>query len=260
MVFYNTLDPIALSLGPLVIRWYGIMYVIAFVIAYWYCYRRIKTKKADLSVSDLDSLIFWVIIGGIIGARMFAVTFWNTDYYLANPLKVFAVWEGGLSFHGGLVGGLVALVAVSKKLKKSFWTLADLLVVPYALGQALGRVGNFINSELYGTVTSLPWGVNFLNETDLIRNPIFRHPNQLYEVAYDLLIFAILYSLRNKGYKKGTLVALFLVLYSVFRFLTEFLRVEHAGILGFTFPQWFNVIMFIVGVSMLAKRYVVCKA
>jgi len=263
MVFFNNLDPTLLSIGPLELRWYGLMYVAAFLVVYFYARSRITKKKIDLTLPQLDTIMFWLTISMIIGARLFNVVFYNFSYFLSHPLEIFFIWQGGLSFFGGLIGMVIAACIMIKQMKVSFWKLADLFIVPLALGQALGRIGNFFNHELYGTITSLPWGVNFktniagkfLPEVNALGDFVFRHPNQLYEVGYDLVIFFILFTLRNKGYLPGSLFAIFLMLYGVFRFITEFFRTDDPIALGLTIGQFFNILTFIVGGAVLYLLY-----
>ncbi len=246
-MWVHNLNPILLSLGPIEIRWYGLMYVLSFIIVYIYARAVVKHKKIDISLKELDDLMIWLVAAMIIGARLFEVVFYNHTYYLANPSEIIAIWHGGLSFHGGLAGVLIAGYAFSKKKKINFLQLCDVFVVPLALAQAFGRIGNFINGELYGRITSLPWGVKFSSAEG------FRHPSQLYEVAYDLAIFAFLFVQRNKKKAHGYFVAWFLILYPFFRFLTEFVREPEVMIGPLTMGQCLNIPMFILGVYLLYR-------
>jgi len=245
MVFYHNLNPILLDLGPLQIRWYGIMYVIAFVITYFYLKWASDKGKIKLTISEIESFLAWIIVGMLIGARVFEVLFYNLPYYLNSPLKVFAIWQGGLSFHGGLVGIIIVSLIYCYHKKINFLNMADILSVPAILGQALGRIGNFINGELPGRITSLPWGTQFPGFSG------FRHPSQLYEMGYDFVIFGILFFKRNKNYKHGTIFALFLILYSFFRFFTEFVREPTTMVGVLTMGQALNVPMFIFGIWLI---------
>lgn len=254
MAFYHNLNPTIVQFFGLEIRWYGIMYVLTFLIAYYYLVYAVKNKKINATKEDADDILLWLTIGLILGARAFEVLVYNPAYYWQNPWKVFAIWKGGLSFHGGLLGAVIAGWLICRKKQIKLLNLADILVVPLALGQALGRLGNFINGELYGRVTSAWWGVNFGNELDKMGNAVFRHPSQLYELSYDLIIFGVLFSLRNKEMKQGKMLAIFLMLYSVFRFLTEFVREPDYYIGPLTVGQMLNIPMFLIGAWIVWKN------
>lgn len=254
MVFYHNIDPTILSLGPLEIRWYGIMYVITFLITYHYLLQAIRHKKINLTTEDVDDIILWPTIGLLLGARLFEVIIYNPAYYLQNPLMIFAIWKGGLSFHGGLLGAIVAAIIICRKKHIGVMQLGDIIIIPLALGQALGRLGNFINGELYGRITNAWWGMNFGNELDSMGNHVFRHPSQLYEMSYDLIIFGILMLIRNKNLKQGTMIAIFLILYSIFRFFTEFVREPNYLIGPLTPGQLLNIPMLIIGVWLVYRK------
>jgi len=198
-----------------------------------------------MTMPQLDSLLFWLVISMIAGARLFEVLFWQRAYYFANPMKILAIWEGGLSFHGSLVAMVLVTVYLSRKWKLPLARIADLLIVPLSLGQSFGRIGNFFNHELVGKVSSLPWAVNFNGELNQLGELVFRHPNQLYEATYNVIIFAILLMLHKKGVRPGVLFAAWLVLYAVCRFFTEFLRVGEPMIGPLTTGQCFNLLMIV---------------
>ncbi|MBI4140868.1 prolipoprotein diacylglyceryl transferase [Candidatus Woesearchaeota archaeon] len=254
MVFFHNINPVIVQLGPVEIRWYGLMYVFAFLFALWYVKKASKEGKIKLDDEQIDNFFVWLTVALIVGARLFAVVFWDFSYYAQHPLEIFAFWKGGLSFHGGLVGVIVAAFLLCRKHNISFLHLADIFIVPLALGQAFGRIGNFINGELYGIPTLLPWGVNFFNEVDAVGNFVFRHPSQLYEVLYDVAIFIFLWLLKDKKLKNGFLFATFLLLYAVFRTLTEFIRVPEGMIGPLTISQAFNIPMFVAGLWLLLRR------
>ena len=255
MVFFHNLDPVLLNLGFAQIKWYGLMYVIAFLVTYFYVRSAVKHKKFGnkLTLDDVDVLMGWLVVALIVGARIFEVLFYAPSFYFSHPAEIIAVWHGGLSFHGGLLGMLIATWIFCRKKKISILEMADILIVPLALGQALGRIGNFINGELVGRITSLPWGVNFGGETNSFGQSVFRHPSQLYEVFYDLVIFSVLFAIRNKKLPRGYLFGWFLILYSVFRFFTEFVREPEVMLGPLTLGQWFNIPMLVAGVWMLRK-------
>jgi len=247
-VFFHNLNPIIFDFGPLEIRWYGLMWVLGFLVTYFYVRTAARKKIISLSDKEVDDLVILLTVAILIGARLFEVLVYRPSYYFSNPLQILAIWRGGLSFHGGLVGIIAGMWWYCKKKKLSFLKLADVFVVPLALAQAFGRIGNFINGELWGRITNVPWAFKFPNAEG------FRHPSQLYEVGYNLVIFGILYPLRNKKYREGTLLAWFLVLYSVFRFLNEFVR-EPDYLLGPLTPgQWLNIPMLLAGLWLLKRR------
>lgn len=251
MAFYHTINPVLLHLGPLEIRWYGVMYALSFLFVYWYIKKASREQKISLTETQIDSFLLWLTISMLFGARLFSVLFWDFTYYMQHPIQILAFWNGGLSFHGGFSGVLVASLFLCRKHKIPLLHFADVIIVPLALAQALGRIGNFINGELYGVPTTLPWAVNFGGEINATGNPVFRHPNQVYEAGYDLLIFITLWQLKGKKYQSGTLFALFLLLYSVFRTLTEFIR-EPEGMVGpLTISQALNIPLFILGITIL---------
>lgn len=250
-MFYHNINPTLLKLGPFEIRYYGIIFALGFVIAYFFIYHLAKERKLDLTKEDVADFIFYIILGTVIGARIFEILFYNLKYYLANPLEMIAIWHGGLSFHGGLVGAALAGYLFCRKKRLSFYDLADICVIPLALGLFLGRIANFLNAELVGRITDVPWCVKFPH------NEGCRHPSQLYESAKNLFIFFVLYNIRNKKLKKGILFWSFALLYSTLRFFIEFVRAPdpQLGLLLFnlTMGQWLNIIMFAVGLYFIIK-------
>jgi phosphatidylglycerol:prolipoprotein diacylglycerol transferase len=255
MTFIHNLDPVLLNLGFAQIKWYGLMYVVAFLVTYFFVRAAVKQKKfgKKLTLDDVDTLMLLLVVGLIVGARLFEVLFYNSAFYFSHPAEIIAVWHGGLSFHGGLLGMLLMTWLFCRKKKISLLALADVLIVPLAVGQALGRVGNFINAELVGRITTLPWGMNFGGEVNAAGNSVFRHPSQLYEVFYNLVIVSILFTIRNKKLPKGYLFAWFLTLYSVFRFFNEFVREPEVMVGPLTLGQLLNIPMFAAGVWLLWK-------
>jgi len=222
------IDPILIQLGPIRLSWYGMMYVLSFVISYLLV--RYQTRKKDFGVSkqEVEDLYFYLILGLVIGARLGYVLFYDLKTYLADPFEIIAIWHGGMSFHGGLIGVLLVGILFSWKNKKSFWKIADRVIVTAPIGLGLGRIGNFINGELYGRVTQAPLGMIFPKGGTLPR-----HPSQLYESALEGgVLFLILWLIKDKKLPTGGLLAIFLFLYGVFRFLVEFLREPDAH-LGF---------------------------
>ena len=252
-MFYHSIDPVLFRIGPLEVRYYGIIYVLGFIIAYFMIQHLARKREMGLSKDDLSDLIFYELIGVVIGARLFYVVFYNMAYYLQKPLEVFAVWHGGLSFHGGLAGAIVAAYWFSRKKKFDLLALADIVVIPAALALALGRIGNFLNGELVGRVTNVPWAVQFQGYEG------FRHPSQLYESAKNFIIFGVLWYLKEKKLPKGMLFWTFTLLYSVLRFFIEFVR-EPDSQLGFivfnlTMGQLLNIAMLIVALFFMFNLY-----
>jgi phosphatidylglycerol---prolipoprotein diacylglyceryl transferase len=244
---YPTIDPVLIHFGPVQIRWYGLMYVIAFSLGYLLL-RRFGTRGGrDLGSDEAGDLLSYCVIGVIAGARLGYCLFYNLPVYLHEPLRVFAVWEGGMSFHGGLAGSVVAGWMFALRRKKAFLMLADLggLVAP--VGLFFGRLGNFINGELYGRVTHVPWGMVFPGGGE---HP--RHPSQLYEAVLEgPILFLILMLIGRRELPRGFLFATFLSGYGLIRFGLEFFREPDAQlglILGpFTMGQLLSMLMIVFG-------------
>ncbi len=246
-MFYHNIDPEILNLGPIEIRYYGLIFAFGFLFAYLFLKRYKKSIRLFKRDDQIDSLLIYLIIGIIAGARLFEVIFYNPNYYLTSPLKVIAVWQGGLSFHGGIAGAAVAVYLFARKYNYSFLKVADLLSIPAALALFLGRIANFINGELYGRITSVPWAVKFQNIDG------FRHPSQLYESAKNLLIFVILLMQDKKERRPGYIFSLFLILYSVLRFFIEFVREPQLLLGPLTMGQLLSIPLFVIGVILYEK-------
>lgn len=217
---YPQIDPVLIHLGPLAIRWYGLMYVIGFVVAYFLMITVVRRKNYDLTREQVEDCLATCILGLILGGRLGYCLIYNLPYYLSHPLKIVAVWEGGMSFHGGMAGILLAGWWYARRNGKPFLLLADLGALGATPGLFFGRIGNFINGELYGRVTDVPWGMVFPTG-----GPDPRHPSQLYEATGEgLLLFVILYLLTRRRHEHGEIVASFLIFYGVIRFCLEFFR------------------------------------
>ena len=202
-------NPIMIDLGLIKISWYGMMYVLGFIGSYLLVRYEMKRKDFGITRIEVENLYFYLIIGLMVGARLGYVLFYDLRMFLSNPLEIFAIWRGGMSFHVGLIGVLIVGVLFSWRNKKSFWKVADLVIVTAPIGLGLGRMGNFINGELYGRVTTLPWGMIFPRGGSLLR-----HPSQLYESALEGgVLFAILWFLKDKKLPIGGLLALFIFFY-----------------------------------------------
>ncbi|MGC9324614.1 MAG: prolipoprotein diacylglyceryl transferase [Desulfomonilia bacterium] len=251
---YPDIDPVLIHIGPFAVRWYGLMYIIGFVIAYFVMRRISRIRNLDMSRSDIEDFIAYSVLGLVVGARLGYCFFYNFHFYLANPLKIFAVWQGGMSFHGGLIGLFITAGLYGLYRKKSFWMIADLGAVAAPPGLFFGRIGNFINGELYGRVTNMPWGMVFPGA-----GPLPRHPSQLYEAFLEgLVLFVVLYLLSMKARTQGIVISCFLILYGLIRFVLEFFR-EPDSQLGFiiaslTMGQILCLIMIAAGVGLLAYR------
>jgi len=242
------IDPILIDLGIIRVSWYGLMYLFGFLASYLLVRYQMKRKDFGVSKFEVENLYFYLILGLIIGARLGYVLFYNLKDYLADPLEIFAIWHGGMSFHGGLIGVLIVGILFSWKNRKSFWKIADLFIVTAPIGLGLGRIGNFINGELYGRVTQVPWGMVFPKADSLPR-----HPSQLYESALEGgVLFLVLWFLKGKKLPIGGLLAVFLSVYGVFRFFLEFFRQpdpQLGFVLGpFTMGQTLSSIMIIGGI------------
>lgn len=229
MLNYPVIDPVAISLGPLAIHWYGLMYVVGFVAAWWLGCRR--ASRLGLTRDDIGDLIFYAALGVVLGGRLGYVLFYGMDRLLENPLWIVQVWDGGMSFHGGLIGVLLAALWFARKKGLAFFTLTDFVAPLVPIGLGAGRLGNFINAELPGRVTTLPWGMPFPG-----MGPEARHPSALYEAALEgLVLFLVLWWVSAKPRARGLVSGLFLVLYGVFRVSVEFVRLPdaHIGYIAF---------------------------
>lgn len=245
------IDPIALRLGPLAVHWYGIMYALGFVAGYSYFLFLAKKKYLKLEAQQIDTFMLYAFLGIVVGGRLGYILFYNLQYYLENPIKMLAVWDGGLSFHGGLVGVVLLGIYFCKKNKINVLLMADYTVAIAALGMFFGRIGNFINAELYGVPTNLPIGIVFPGTDEP------RHPSQLYEAAKNLVFFLVTMpivlrgKLQSKTYKPGLILWSFLLYYGVVRFCIEFVREPdpQLGYIGFgvlSMGQLFSIAMILV--------------
>ncbi|WXU00832.1 MAG: Phosphatidylglycerol--prolipoprotein diacylglyceryl transferase [Catillopecten margaritatus gill symbiont] len=249
---YPDINPIALDLGFIQIYWYGIMYLLAFLSAYLLASHRAK-QLDSWNKQQIEDLIFYGALGVVIGGRLGYILFYNFSAFVADPLSIFAVQNGGMSFHGGFLGVALAMWLFNRKHHKTFFSTVDFVVPLVPLGLGFGRIGNFINGELWGKITTSPFGV-FIQEQG-----VARYPSQLYEAFLEgLVLFVVLWVFSSKSRKPMTISALFLILYGVFRFVVEFVRVpdEQLGYLAFewlTMGQLLSLPMIIVGVFLLLK-------
>ncbi|AEC22228.1 prolipoprotein diacylglyceryl transferase [Pusillimonas sp. T7-7] len=248
MLQYPQIDPVALQIGPISVHWYGLMYLVGFAQVWLLGRWRIRQGKTDLSLRDLEDLIFYCVLGVIVGGRLGYVLFYKPGEYLANPLEIFFLWQGGMSFHGGLIGVLVVLFLFARKHSKTLLEIGDFIAPLIPLGLAAGRLGNFINGELWGRPTDVPWGMVFPQSGD----HLVRHPSQLYELGLEgLALFALVWWFARKPRATGQVSALFLMGYGVFRFLVEFTREpdEYLGLLtaGMSMGQLLSLPMILAG-------------
>ncbi|MDX8379655.1 MAG: prolipoprotein diacylglyceryl transferase [Gallionella sp.] len=253
MLVYPHINPIALQLGPIAVHWYGLMYMAGFMTFLWLGRRRIvMLNHPQINNKLLDDLLFYGVLGVILGGRMGEVLFYNPDYYFSHPLKIFAVWEGGMSFHGGFLGVLVAMGYFAHQQKIRWLELMDFIAPLVPPGLAFGRLGNFINGELWGRPTNLPWGMVFPRVDN-----VPRHPSQLYEFALEgVLLFAIMWIYARKPRPVGAVSGLFLIGYGSLRFIAEFARNPDDGIFGLmtfgvSMGQWLSLPMVIIGILMM---------
>ena len=254
-MFINNFDPVAFQIFSLEIRWYSLSYIIG-ILAGWILARKIFIKDIDLK-EKFDDYITYIILGIIIGGRLGYILFYNFDYYLNNIVDVFKVWQGGMSFHGGLLGLIIVSVLFAKKNNHNPYIYLDIVSLVAPIGIFFGRIANFINSELYGKETVLPWGVKF----EKIDN-LYRHPSQLYEAFFEgliLLVILIFFQKSVSAKNPGFISGIFLIFYSFFRFVIEFFRVPDVQ-LGYVFlnlsmGQILCLIFFIFGSYLTLKKY-----
>jgi len=246
-MFINNFDPVAFQIFSFEIRWYSLAYIIGITLGWLYCKKRLIKDSYILEI--FDDFISYLIIGVILGGRIGYVLFYNIKYYLENPIEILMIWNGGMSFHGGLIGVLIASKLFSNKHKVNQFIFLDLVSLSAPIGIFFGRIANFINSELYGRTSELPWSVKFI----LIDN-IKRHPSQLYEAFFEgIILFLILLYFFKKNYleKPGLISGLFLIFYSLFRFFTEFFRSPDPQIgyliLNLTLGQSISVLFLVMG-------------
>lgn len=245
------IDPIALHIGPLSIRWYGILYLVGLSLGYWILAQLNQRKPVFKNKDQILDLLFWIfLLGVIVGGRIGYALFYDLPFFLQNPLKIFALWEGGMSFHGGLIGSSLAGAWFCRKHKIDFLSAADLIVIPGALAQGIGRIGNFINRELVGRpIVDSRWNFIGMDSGD----GILRYPSQLFQAAEGVLTFLILLALFSRHPKKGTLFSVYLILNGLFRILSENFRTpdEQIGFLfGFvTLGQILGFLVFAAGIA-----------
>jgi phosphatidylglycerol:prolipoprotein diacylglycerol transferase len=261
MLTYPHIDPVALSLGPIKIHWYGLMYLVGFACFWALGSLRARREEFAIKPEEVSDFLFYGAVGVVLGGRIGYVLFYGFEDLLADPLSIFRVWEGGMSFHGGLIGVIVAIALYARKLHTGFFNMADFVAPMVPLGLFAGRIGNFINGELWGRPTEVPWGMVFPH-VDLLP----RHPSQLYQAALEgLLLFVILWAYSAKPRPAAAVSGLFLVGYGVFRFIVEFFRQPDAQ-LGYVAFGWMSqgqllsLPMIVGGLALMGWAYWRAKA
>ena len=236
MLMYPEIDPVAIQLGPLSVRWYGIMYLIGFASGYWLLSRRARKPNSGWTTEQVSDLIFYGALGVILGGRIGYVLFYNFSAFLGDPLLLFKVWNGGMSFHGGFLGVMLAMWLFARKNQKNLWDILDFGAPMVPIGLGAGRIGNFIGGELVGRGTDVPWGMVFPHVDNLPR-----HPSQLYQAALEgVALFCILWFFSAKPRPRYAVSGMFALWYGIFRFGVEFVR-QPDGHLGFVALNWLTM-------------------
>jgi len=253
MLIHPQIDPVAIAIGPLAVRWYGLMYLVGFGAAFLLARSRIKQGRSGaISYAVFDDLFFFCVLGVVLGGRLGYVLFYKPGYYFSHPLEILAVWQGGMAFHGGFLGVLLAMAYIARKHRIRWLAITDFIAPLVAPALAAGRIGNFINGELWGRTTQLAWGMVFRGA-----GPLPRHPSQLYQFALEgLLLFFILWLYSARPRPAGAVSAMFLIGYGLLRFAAEFFREpdDFLGLLAFSLSmgQWLSLPMILAGIAMLA--------
>jgi len=249
-MFINNFDPVAFQILSFEIRWYSLAYIAGIMLGWLLC-KKIFIKNSKIN-DKFDDYITYLIVGIIVGGRLGYIIFYNFNYYIYNILDIFKIWEGGMSFHGGLIGIIFASVIFAKKYDQDSFLYMDLVALVAPIGVFFGRLANFINSELYGTTTNVPWAVTFIQIDNLAR-----HPSQLYEAVLEgIILFLIMLHFRKKNFldKPGLISSLFLIFYSIFRFIAEFFRVpdQQLGYLmiNLTMGQIISIVFILLGITL----------
>jgi phosphatidylglycerol:prolipoprotein diacylglycerol transferase len=257
MLIHPQIDPVAIQIGSFGIHWYGLMYLLAFaqfIVLGRLCIKRPYYVALGWTNKDLEDLLFAGVLGVVLGGRIGYSLFYLPEFYLANPLSILKVWEGGMSFHGGLLGVILAIVWFARRKKTSFWTVSDLVAPLVPFGLAFGRLGNFINGELWGRPADVPWAMVFP-----LVDAIPRHPSQLYQLLLEGVLFGlVLWVYARKPHRLGQVSGLFLLGYGICRFLVEFAREPDAFLgllgLGLSMGQWLSIPMILFGIYLLNRN------
>ena len=253
-MFINNFDPVALEIFSLEVRWYSLAYIFGIIFG-WILAKKLFIQNIEIK-NKFDDYLTYLIVGIILGGRVGYIFIYNLNFYVNNPLDIFKIWQGGMSFHGGLIGVIFASIFFAKKNNQNPFLYMDIVALVAPVGLFFGRIANFINSELYGTITNVPWAVTFIQVDNLPR-----HPSQLYEALLEgLFLFLLLIYFRKKfSNKPGVISGLFLIIYSIFRFIIEFYRVpdEQLGyiLLNLTMGQVVSLIFMLLGVLLFYLKY-----
>jgi len=254
-MFINNFDPVAIEFFSIEIRWYSLAYIMG-ILSGWILSKKVFITNPKLN-EKFDDYITYLILGLIIGGRLGYVLFYNLSFYLDNLFDIFKIWQGGMSFHGGVIGIIIASILFAKKYSHNPFDYLDIVSLVAPIGIFFGRIANFINSELYGIETDMPWAVKFIQVDNLLR-----HPSQLYEALLEgIILFLILLSVKNKSFAKapGFISGIFLLFYSIFRFVIEFFRVpdDHLGylLLNLTMGQIISFFFLIIGFYLIVTKY-----
>lgn len=248
MSFVHNINPTIIDFGPVEIRYYGLVYVIGVLVVLGYLLYQQKKGQLELSKNEVWDLVFWLTVGLVVGARLFEVLIWEPGYFLSHPREIIMIWKGGMSFHGGLAGIILAGYLFARKKKINFWKLADLVAIPAILAAGLGRIANFINGELWGTVSNLPWCVYFKGAEGC------RHPYQIYAALQRFLVGGILLWVNRKESKPGFIFWNLILLEGAGRILVDLVR-DEAKYLFLSQGQWLSVVMVIMAGFVLVKKY-----
>jgi len=249
MIAFPQIDPVIFRIGPLAIRWYGLMYLLGFAGSFFYMRYLARLRRFAMNSEEISDLIFYGVFGVILGGRLGYTLFYNFPYYSSHPLEIFAVWQGGMSFHGGLIGVVLAILLYCRRRQKPVLEIGDLAAAATPIGLGFGRLGNFINGELWGRVTDVSWGVVFPGAGTLPR-----HPSQLYEALLEgVLLFVLLWIAHRLDARRGVPLFLFVAGYGICRFAVEFFRQPdaHIGYLwsGATMGQVLSTPMILIGIA-----------
>ncbi|HET6157147.1 MAG TPA: prolipoprotein diacylglyceryl transferase [Dongiaceae bacterium] len=255
-MMFPDFDPVALQIGPIAIRWYALAYIIGILLAWRYCIRQAQLPPQRVTRVQLDDLMFWITIGIIVGGRLGQVLLWEPSLYLANPLEILMIWHGGMAFHGGLIGVIVAIWLYARKQKLSPFAFSDIIAASTPIGLFLGRIANFVNGELVGRPTDVPWAIIF-PQVDMVP----RHPSQLYQAALEgILLFIFLHWAGRKQWireRLGMMTGLFLMGYAVARSIGEIFREPEVNLGAYSFVTWGQILsvpMFLLGLYLVMRK------
>jgi phosphatidylglycerol:prolipoprotein diacylglycerol transferase len=255
-IAFPNIDPVLIEIGPFALRWYALAYIAGLILGWRYVRHLAKAPPQVASSNDVDDFLVWATVGVVLGGRVGYILFYNIEYYADNPLRALEIWRGGMSFHGGMLGVILAMIMFCRRRHIPFFGFSDLVACATPIGLFLGRIANFINAELYGRPTSVPWGVIFPNG-----GPVPRHPSQLYQAFLEgIVLFIVLYLLWRSEWVRmrfGILSGTFLLGYGIFRIIAELFREPdlHIGFLAFgtTMGQWLSLPMILFGAYLIFR-------